>query len=271
MKRLLMVSFVLCGFAAAQQPPAVTRWLLTFQLAPGLELTKLTPTQMAVFAEHGKHVGALYAKGIAMGGRTNETVGTLAVLILECDEVTARAAMTDDPATRAGYFQSAIHPFSLLMPPVPPDILVTDTRANYDIAARYLLEAARKMPEEGYAFRPTPAVRSFAQLVGHVAEAQFIACGLTRGEEYRPRNIERDLSTKPELIAALESAVGFCRESWSKLAPGALSDAVSLLGQKRTKLGAMDLATAHAFEHYGNMVTYLRLKGIVPPSSERQD
>src|SRR5262249_16735958 len=145
----------------------------------------------------------------------------------------------------------------------------SDTKANYEAVAKYLLDGARKMPEESYAFRPTPDVRTFAQLVGHIAEAQYIACSVTRGEEYKPRNIEQTLSRKSELMPALEAAVGFCQESWNKLTPGALADPVTLFGQKRTKLGAMDLATAHAFEHYGNMVTYLRLKGLVPPSSER--
>jgi uncharacterized damage-inducible protein DinB len=105
--------------------------------------------------------------------------------------------------------------------------------------------------------------------VGHVAEAQYIACSIARGQEYKPRNLEQSLSTKAELVPALEAAVDFCRESWSKLTPAALADPVTVFGQKRSKLGAMDLSTAHAFEHYGNMVTYLRLKGIVPPSSEK--
>lgn len=269
MKRLCLLALVMTSLAAAQQSPPQQHWLLTFQLVPGLDLTKLTPQHMTAFTGHGKHLASLMTKGLVVGGRTNEMVDTLAVLILACDEATARAAVANDPATQAGYLKGAFHPFALLMPPVPPAVLVTDAQATYDAVAKYLLDGARKMPEEEYAFRPAPEVRTFAQLVGHVAEAQYIACSLVRGEEHKPRGIEQNLSKKPELVAALETAVGFCRESWSKLAPGAMADPVTLFGQKRTKLGAMDVATAHAFEHYGNMATYLRMKGIVPPSSAK--
>ena len=265
MKRLSLLVAMLAPLAFAQQQ----HWLLTFQLAPGLDLTKLTPEHLAVFTAHGKHLATLSGKGLVVGGRTRETVDTLAMLILACDEATARAAVADDPATRAGYLKAAIHPFDLLMPPKPPAVLVTDTKANYEAVAKYLLEGARKMPDDGYAFRPSPDVRTFGQLVGHVAEAQYIACSLVRGQEYKPRGIEQNLSQKAGLVAALESAVGFCRESWSRFTPESMADPVTLFGRQRTKLGAMDIATAHAFEHYGNMVTYLRMKGIVPPSSAK--
>jgi len=267
MRTLCLLTLALCSLAGAQQPSA--QWLLTFQLVPGMDITKLTQQQMAVFMEHGKHLAGLYGKGIAMGGRTNETVGTTAVLILTCDEAAAKAAAADDPGTRAGYFKTEVRPFSLLLPPVPPAALASDGSVTYEAVAKFLLDGARKMPDDGYAFRPTPDVRTFAQVVGHVAEAQYIACSIARGQEYKPRNLEQSLSTKAELVPALEAAVGFCRESWSKLTPAALADPVTVFGQKRSKLGAMDLSTAHAFEHYGNMVTYLRLKGIVPPSSEK--
>lgn len=268
MKGLFLLALALAHGVFAQQAPA-QHWLVTFQLVPGLDLTKLTPEHMATFTGHGKHLAGLMSKGLVVGGRTNETVGTLAVLILACDEATAKAAVAEDPASRAGYLKGEAHPFALLMPPVPPAVLLTDARANYEAVAKYLLEGAAKMPDEGYAFRPSPDVRTFAQLVGHIAEAQYIACSLVRGEEYKPRGIEQNLSKKPELMAALEVAVGFCRESWGRFTPGAMADSVTLFGQKRTKLGAMDLATAHAFEHYGNMATYLRMKGVVPPSSAK--
>jgi uncharacterized damage-inducible protein DinB len=269
MKRLILLALMLTRATIAQQAPAQQHWLITFQLAPGLDLTKLTPEHMTAFTAHGKHLAGLMSKGLVVGGRTNETVGALAVLILACDEATARAAVSDDPAARAGYLKADVHPFALLMPPVPPAALLSDAKANYERVARYLLEAAAKMPDEGYAFRPSPDVRTFAQLVGHIAEAQYIACSLVRGEEYKPRGIEQNLSKKAELVAALEVAVGFCRESWSKLAPGAMTDRVTIFDLNRTKLGAMDIGTAHAFEHYGNMVTYLRMKGVVPPSSAK--
>lgn len=117
MKKLCLVAFSFLGLLRAQQVP--THYLLTFQLAPGLDITRLTPEQKAVFAEHGKHLATLSTKGLVVGGRTNEPVGTLAVVILAADEATAKAAVAADPATRAGYLKSAVHPFLLLMPPAP--------------------------------------------------------------------------------------------------------------------------------------------------------
>jgi len=267
MKRLL-AALALLWSLQAQQPAAPPHWLLTFQLAPGLDIRQLTPQHMAVFAEHGKHLATLQSKGLIVGGRTEEPAGTLAVLIMACDEATAKDAVESDPASRAGYLKGSVHPFSLLIPPAPPAVLVADTKANYEAVAKYLLDAARAMPPESYSFRPVPELRTFAQLVGHIAEAQYIACSLVRGQDYQPRQIDR-LVAKDELVPALEAAVGFCRESWNRLVPGQLADPITLFGQKRTKLGTMDIATAHAFEHYGNMVTYLRMKGIVPPSSAK--
>jgi uncharacterized protein YciI len=235
MTRLILLALSMLSVAAAQQ--AREHWLLTFQLAPGIDLAHLTPEQRTVLMEHGKHVSTLYAKGLVVGGRTSETIGTLAIAILACDEATAKAAVSDDPASRAGYLKGAVHPFDLLMPPVLPAALVSDARANYEQVAKDVLDAARKMPAEQYGFRPTPDAPSFAQLVGRLADAEYAACG------------ETARSVKQEPMPALESAVAFCRESWAKLTPGSM--------------GALNLATARAFESYGRMMTYLQIKGIV--------
>jgi hypothetical protein len=116
MKRLILIALALVFSAAAQQ--AKEHWLLIFQLAPGIDLAHLTPEQSAVLLEHRKYVSTLYAKGLVMGGHTNEPVNTLAIAVLACDEATAKAAVADDPASRAGYLKGAVHPF-VLMPPAP--------------------------------------------------------------------------------------------------------------------------------------------------------
>lgn len=116
MKRLILIALTLVFCAAAQL--AKEHWLLMFQLAPGIDLAHLTPEQTAVLTEHRKYVGTLYAKGLVMGGHTNEPVNTLAIAVMACDEATAKAVVADDPATRAGYFKGSVHPF-FLMPPAP--------------------------------------------------------------------------------------------------------------------------------------------------------
>jgi len=156
MKKVFLIASALLNMARADQ---ATHYLLTFQLAPGLDITHLTPQQMAAFAGHGKHLATLQSKGLVVGGRTDETVGTLAIIVLATDAATAQAAIADDPATRAGYLKAAVHPFSLLMPPTPPAALVADTKLNYDTVSRFLIEAAKKMPDNAYSFRPSPAAR----------------------------------------------------------------------------------------------------------------
>jgi uncharacterized damage-inducible protein DinB len=263
MKKLCLLTFAVLQLGMAEQ------YLLTYQLAPGIDLKHLTPEQIAAIHAHGQYLTTLQKEGVLVtGARTADPVHPSAITILNGDEASVKAAAAKDPAAKAGILNISVQRLDLFIPPAPPAVLVSDTRINYEMAAKYLIGAAKKMPEGDYGFRPAESVRTFAQLVAHIAEAQYIACTAVRGEEYKPHNLEQSLSTKAELIPALEKAVAFCRETWDAFTPAALTDPVKLFGRERTKLGVMDIATAHAFEHYGNMVTYLRMKGVVPPSSE---
>jgi uncharacterized damage-inducible protein DinB len=147
--------------------------------------------------------------------------------------------------------------------------LIPDSRMNYDLVTQYVLASAEKMPEEHYAFRPSPEVRTFAQVVGHIADAQYIGCSAVAGEKFVSRDIEKTKSGKAELVAALKDAFAYCQASWSKMTDATAAERVELFGRPRSKLSALDLGTAHVFEHYGNLVTYMRMKGVVPPSSEK--
>jgi uncharacterized damage-inducible protein DinB len=129
--------------------------------------------------------------------------------------------------------------------------------------------AAEKMPEANYAFKPTPEVRSFGQLVGHVADAQYNFCALASGEENpSKKSIEKTTTSKADLVAALKDAVTFCQKSYGAMTDAEGAQMVKFMNFTVAKMTVLSLNTAHADEHYGNMVTYLRLKGIVPPSSE---
>jgi uncharacterized damage-inducible protein DinB/uncharacterized protein YciI len=244
------------------------QYLLSYQLAPGVDPAHLAPAQAAALKVHGEYLQALQKKGMLLtAARVADPVHPSAVAIVNGDEASAKAAAAQDPAAKAGLVNITVQPIDFFTQ-TPPAALVSDTKLNYEMAARYLMGAAQKMPETDYNFRPADSVRTFAQLVAHIAEAQYIACMPVRGEEYKARNLEQTLSSKAELIPALEKAIGYCQETWTGLSSAALADPVKLFGRERTKLGVMDIATAHAFEHYGNMVTYLRMKGVTPPSSE---
>jgi uncharacterized damage-inducible protein DinB len=146
--------------------------------------------------------------------------------------------------------------------------LVNEAKGMWKGAASNVLRAAEKMPEENYAFKPVPEVRSYGQLIGHVADAQYMFCSAIKGEKRDAPSVEKTATTKADLIAGLKASSDYC-----EAAVGALSDAqatgmVSMFGRDRSKLSLLYLNFGHDMEHYGNIVTYLRMKGIVPPSSE---
>jgi uncharacterized damage-inducible protein DinB len=137
----------------------------------------------------------------------------------------------------------------------------------YRQAAGYILAAAEQMPEADYAFKPTPEVRSFGQLIGHVANAQFMICSAALGESSPAMQNFEQVTAKAELVEALRSSTAHCDRAYAQSDEAALQ-VVRLFGQERTRLSVLVLNAAHDFEHYGNLVTYMRIKGMVPPSSQ---
>jgi uncharacterized damage-inducible protein DinB len=132
----------------------------------------------------------------------------------------------------------------------------------------WIERAAEKMPEEEYAFKPDPAVRSFGQILGHIADDNYLFCSAVLGENSNSPGIEKTKTTKADLKSALHAAFTYCTRAYDPLTDAAANETVKALGQERNKLGVLWFNSAHNLEHYGNVVVYMRLKGIVPPSSE---
>src|ERR1035438_3013090 len=132
----------------------------------------------------------------------------------------------------------------------------------------WLARGADKMPEEEYAFKPDPAVRSFGQILGHVADANYTFCSGALGEAAPASEIEKTKTTKAELKVALHDAFTYCSRAYDALTDANANDLVKAFGQERNKLGVLWFNASHNLEHYGNLVVYMRTKGIVPPSSE---
>jgi uncharacterized damage-inducible protein DinB len=132
----------------------------------------------------------------------------------------------------------------------------------------WLLSSAEKMPEENYSFKPTDTVRSFGQVVGHVADAQYLFCSVELGEKNPALKIEQTKTSKADLIAALKDAFAYCDKAYDGMTDAAAAQMVKLFGGDTPKLSVLTVNLAHSAEHYGNLVTYMRMKDIVPPSSE---
>lgn len=145
--------------------------------------------------------------------------------------------------------------------------LSTHNRYMYSGLKLWVVTAAEKMPEEHYGFRPAPDVRSFGELIGHAADGQYRFCSLVLGEKNPALNIEKTKTSKADLVAALKAAASYCDRAYD-----AMTDASGVeilpMGGGMPKLGVLTVNNLHTSLHYGNLITYLRMKGVVPPSSD---
>jgi uncharacterized damage-inducible protein DinB len=147
--------------------------------------------------------------------------------------------------------------------------LSADVRRDYEGVRDFFIRAAEKMPEADYGFKPTPEVRTFAQQVAHVADDQYNLCAPARGETRKAAytEIENTLSRKADLVAALKKAFAYCDGAYAALTDASGAELVTS-GKGKTKFAMLNWNLWHTWEHYGNVVVYLRMKGLVPPSSE---
>jgi uncharacterized damage-inducible protein DinB len=151
-------------------------------------------------------------------------------------------------------------------PPANP--LSAGQKMIYGYVSDIVVRSAEKMPEENYGFKPTPDVRSYGQIIGHVADAQYMFCSAVLGEKNPGLEIEKNKTAKADLVKALKDAVAYCNKAYDGMTDAAAVQTIKVFGGDQAKLTALSFNNIHTIEHYGNLVTYLRLKGIVPPSSE---
>ena len=141
-----------------------------------------------------------------------------------------------------------------------------DAKQSYTGIKNTLLKAADKMPEANYSFRTTPEVRTYGEIIGHIADTQLLLCGMAKGEQ-KTGNAGTKTS-KADLVAALKASFDYCDPIYNSMTDASGATMVKMFGRDVTKLGVLNFNTAHDNEMYGTAVAYLRIKGIVPPSSE---
>lgn len=135
--------------------------------------------------------------------------------------------------------------------------------------ARNVVEAAEKMPDAEFAFQPSKDVRTFAGFVGHITNAEFNYCARAAGEANPNKEDFEKVSGKAALVAGIKAATAYCDGVYKAQTDAGLSEMVGI-GQSQQPRGQFLVQNiSHSNEHYGNLVTYMRLKNIVPPSSER--
>src|SRR5687768_1879811 len=149
-----------------------------------------------------------------------------------------------------------------------PAVAVTAAKGMWEAMTNYITAAAEQMPEADYAFRPAPNVRTFGEMIGHVAGAQAMICAAALGEKGGAEDdIEKTAKTKAALIAALRNTTQYCQRAYAQ-ADASTAASTTLFGRSMPRMNALAMNATHNAEHYGNLVTYLRIRGMVPPSSQ---
>lgn len=139
----------------------------------------------------------------------------------------------------------------------------------YDVGVRALVtRAAEQLPEEQYGFRPVSTVRTFGEIVAHITDSQYFFCSMVLGEKMPAESISGKGATRTQLITALKGALDYCARAHASLDDTTGAETILFSGSPTPKLGVLNVNTTHTIEHYGNLVTYLRMNGLVPPTSD---
>lgn len=202
----------------------------------------------------------------------NLAVSTLAGALLIClATLAAPAAVAAVAATQASQTSPPGVPAAPGAPAAPAsqdNPLSAYNRHIYQGMKAVLLRTAEKMPEESYSFRPTEAVRTFGQVLGHVADAQYLFCSAALGEKNPAPGIEKTMTSKAELVAALKDAFAYCDRAYDGMTDATAAQTAKTFAGDMPKIEVLSVNCMHAAEHYGNLVTYMRLRNVVPPTSE---
>lgn len=143
----------------------------------------------------------------------------------------------------------------------------------WDDAKGNIQSSADQMPEPDYAFKPVEQVRTFGQILAHVAGANYVFCSAARAEKspFTEDHFETNAKTKEAIVKALNNSITYCDVAYTGLTDAKAAESVAMpFGMASApRASALMGNTGHLQEHYGNLVTYFRIKGMVPPSSRR--
>lgn len=151
---------------------------------------------------------------------------------------------------------------------------ISSLKAIHDITADFVIATAEMMDEDMYAYRPTVSVNSAGKLLAHVVNAQFGICSLAAGEESPAEGDYTEIATtRDEILTAVKASFAYCDKVYAEMTEERLNETSEFFGGDRRRemtIGAiLSFNSTHTYEHYGNLVTYLRMNGMVPPSSQQ--
>jgi uncharacterized damage-inducible protein DinB len=183
---------------------------------------------------------------------------TLAVLTLSATPLVAQTPSSQSPAPR----------------PSAGALMVRLAQGAWNNAKRDIVESADQMPEASYAYKPVDSVRTFGQILAHVADSNYFYCARAKGETPPSPDgtFEKEATTKAAIVKALKESVAYCDGVYTALTETSATEMVTPPGARNAIPRAQPLFAnaSHNVEHYGNLVTYFRMKGMVPPSTKRE-
>src|SRR5688500_13304667 len=158
-------------------------------------------------------------------------------------------------------------------PPAPLPGIVTEVKNAYTSIQNNIVKAAEQFPAEKLTWQPTPAVRSWARLIGHIIDDNNSACWLLAGDEKAPPRVDTmdnqdspaNKLSKDDLVKGLKESVDRCNKAFASVNETNMGERHGT--GRRSKLFMLLYNTSHTNEHYGNIATYMRLNNLVPPSS----
>ena len=147
------------------------------------------------------------------------------------------------------------------------DALSNEARQAWSRTKGNLIGAAEKMDEANYDFKPAPESQSFKVLVAHTADSAMGTCSAFNGERKQLGAAAK--TTKAELVEALKAGLAECDTAYAALTDAKASEMIEGRGGQRSRLGTLYGNTIHMEHEYAQMAVHLRLKAVVPPSSDR--
>ena len=148
-----------------------------------------------------------------------------------------------------------------------PDATLASVKTTHDTVTGFVTKALAMIPQDKLSYKPVEGVRTLGQLFGHLANANGLICGMASGTKFASTGDAEKLTAKADLQKALEASLAFCGKAFAGVTTKNANEPVELFGMKHTRIGALAFNGAHSYEHYGNIVTYMRMNGLVPPSS----
>jgi hypothetical protein len=192
----------------------------------------------------------------------NIAVAVLTAITLSASSLVAQSTATAPPAAQPQ------------QPPAPLPGILQEVKTMYTNVQNNIVKAAEQFPADKLGWQPTPLVRTWARLIGHITDDNNNACWVSAGEAQAPARVDAPDSqespasklSKDDLVKGLKESVERCNKAFAALNDTTMAERNGPRG-RFSKLGTLIYNTSHTNEHYGNIVTYMRLNNMVPPSS----